>query len=125
MTADRWTEDMTVELPAGVSLEHVVSAILERERDGMPYESIISELALLGISEQAAQLAHDRVLAGLVRAATGSRANEPSRSLDAFAWAGYQRCVQDPTLIRQIRPELASRSGSRSRSTWWKFWRRY
>lgn len=125
MTApDGWTEEMSIELPAGVSLDSVVSAILERERDGVPYDAILSELASLGIPERDAQLAHDRVLGGLVRAATLNRANEPSRSLDPLAWSSYHRCVKDPTFIHAIRPDLAKRFGRTSRKNWWKFWKR-
>ncbi len=103
-----WTEDMSVEVPVGVTLESLVTLVLQRECDGTPYETTIAELVSLGLSRSDAELAHDRTLGGVVRAASNNSANEPLRGDDPVAWTSYRFCLRDPTLIQRLQPDAAS-----------------
>ncbi len=53
-----------------------------------------------------AEFALDRVLGGIVRAATKNPANCPDIAKDPVAWASYQLAISKPEIIRAIRPEM-------------------
>lgn len=133
MTApDGWTEDMSIVLPPGLDLETLVNTVLEKERQHVAYEEILAELVARGLSTDDAQLAHDRVLGGLVRAATSNGANAPSQADDPIAWLSYRLCRRDPSLIQAIRPETSALEVERPwpkleplppKPPWWAFWK--
>jgi hypothetical protein len=98
---------MSIQLPVGVTLDDVTDTILQGECAKKDFAAILAELLRLGLSEDAAALAYDRVHGGLVHAATENPANAPAKDKDPLAWASYQRCLREPALIAAIRPELA------------------
>lgn len=89
-----WTDEMSVELGAGHTVEDLVDYIFlanEQSREG---EMLIAELgAEFGLSSENAALSIDRVCGGIVRARTGNRANCPDRIKDPIAWASFQRTI--------------------------------
>jgi hypothetical protein len=100
----------------------VVDLVLRAELEKLSYEVIVARLqSSLGLPLEDAELAWDRTLGGLVRAATGLAANAPSKRKDPIAWASYQRCKRDPALIGAVRPEYAVAAAARP---WWRFWAR-
>jgi hypothetical protein len=121
-----WTDDLSIVLPSGVTLDEVVEVVLRSEALKKPYEGIVAELVELGLSENDAQLAHDRSLGGLVRAATSSPATAEWQDKDPVAWTSYQRCLREPELIAAVRPQYARSPRPtqpfRTRR-WWQFWR--
>jgi hypothetical protein len=108
-----WTDDMSIVVPRGLTIDEVVDLVLTDAAAGIAYDATLARLVERGVSEDDAALAYDRALGGLVRAATGSPANEPDRSKDPIAWTSYQRCVADVELIAAIRPEFAEAARSR------------
>ena len=72
-------------------------------------DATVQELATRFVIEDDAEFALDRVLGGIVRAATGNPANCPDRTKDPVAWVSYQRAVLQPAIIRAIRPEYGSK----------------
>ncbi len=118
-----WTDDMSISLPVGLATEQVVDVVLARELACVEYAQIHSELIALGLSSDDAELAHDRVLGGLVRAGTVSPENEPRRSQDPIAWVSYHRGKREPELFRIVQrriPQFVPASSPRPR---WRFWR--
>ena len=57
------------------------------------------ELATGFVMEQDAEFALDRVLGGIVRAATGNPANCPDPKKDPAASMSYQRAINQPGII--------------------------
>ena len=92
-----WTDDMSVSLGAGRSVEHLVEYILAAIEHGRQREVLISELGVeFGLSPDDAELSVDRVCGGIARARTGNRANCPDRIKDPIAWASFQRAIAQP-----------------------------
>lgn len=123
---DGWTDDMSVPLPPGVRVEDVVELILSSASQGTPGEQIVSGLLALGLSDEDAALACDRTFGGVVRAATHNPANQPSEVKDPLAFASYRRCVEDPSIMSAVRPDLAARwqsATARVERRWWQFWK--
>lgn len=91
---DGWTNDTSVQLPSGRTVEELVEFILAANQDGRQQEALIAELGSeFRLSNEDAELSVDRVGAGIVRAATGSGANCPNRVKDPIAWASFQRTI--------------------------------
>jgi len=128
---DRWTYNMSIAVPSGLDLETLVRSILEKERQHVAYDQILTELVSLGLTIDDAQLAHDRAVGGLVRAATSNGQNAPSQADDPVAWMSYCLCIRDPALVRSIRPTMhrAPPHGAWAPleplppKPWWAFWR--
>ncbi len=99
-----WTDDCSVALPAGRSVNDVVELVLACRRKQLLYGTTIAELTAFGLSDEDAEPAIDLVLGGLVRASTGHDANEPSRTKDSLAHASHQCARADPSLIRLSGP---------------------
>ncbi|MBI4614205.1 MAG: hypothetical protein HY720_11390 [Planctomycetes bacterium] len=122
-----WTDDMSIVLPSALTVEMVVDVVLGGEARKASCDLTHAKLVSLGLSEGDAHLAHDRALGGLVRAATGNPANEPSKEKDPVAWASYRRCSREPALIAAIRPDFGIPSGAAangiSARKWWQFWK--
>ncbi|UUZ47405.1 hypothetical protein LP420_29530 [Massilia sp. B-10] len=68
----------------------------------------------VGISDDDAALAWDRVHGGIVRAATGNASNCPNQAKDALAWLGFQRAREDRSIIAALYPQYAPRERLRS-----------
>lgn len=91
---DGWTDDLSIQLPSGRTVEEVVDYILAANQESRQHEALIAELgAELGLSTEDAELAVDRVGGEIARAATGSPANCPNRVKDPIAWASFQRAI--------------------------------
>lgn len=100
-----WTDDMSIEVTAGHTLDALVEHILQAEIQKIPHENTVAYVMHeFALSEDDAELAWDRTLGGLVRAASKNDANCPSREKDPVAWISYHRCRQEPALITAIRP---------------------
>jgi hypothetical protein len=110
---DGCTDDLTIHVCPPQTLEDLVEFILQAEVRKVPSAAIVAELVTkFGLSVEYAELAWDRTLGGLLRAATA--ANCPEQKKDPVAWISYQRCKREPALIAAIRPEFAK--------PWWRFW---
>ena len=92
--SDGWTDDMSVQLPRGHTVEELVDCILAANQQGHHHETLIANLASeFGLSKEDSELSVDRVGAGIVRAATGNRANSPNQLKDPIAWVSFQRAI--------------------------------
>ncbi len=101
-----WTEDLTIPLPPGRSVAELV-VVLQSALGGMPDEDVELLLAAeFGLSTEDVELARDRVLGGLVRAATGNPSNCPPQDEDPMAWESFRRGTQDPSLVARIFPQF-------------------
>lgn len=91
---DGWTDDLSVRLKGGRTVEAFVDYILAANQRGRRHEALIADLVTaFGLSNEDAELSVDRVGGGIVRAATGSRGNCPNRAKDPIAWASFQRAI--------------------------------
>ncbi len=86
--------------------------VIEQQVAKVPAESTVQELAARFVIEDDAEFALDRVLGGIVRAATGNAANCPDRTKDPVAWTSYQRAIREPAIIAAIRPEYVSKTSN-------------
>jgi hypothetical protein len=102
------TEDLSIALPPGRTVDEIVDAVLRAELRKLPFDVLIAQLVTLGLDQDDAMFAHDRVLGGVVRASTGDPQNAPPRDQDPIAWASYQRCLRDPSLVAALRPKKNS-----------------
>lgn len=85
-TPEGFTDDCSVQLRAGCTLEELVDFVIERQVAKVSADSTVQELARRFVIEADAAFALDRVLGGIVRAATGNPANCPDRAIDPVAW---------------------------------------
>ena len=91
---DGWSDDLSVQLTGGRTVEELVDYILVANQQGRQHETLIAALATeFGLSNEDAELSIDRVGGGIARAATGNRANCPNRGKDPIAWASFQRAI--------------------------------
>src|SRR5215510_7225640 len=100
-----WTDDMTIAVPTGRSLDDVVDyclqATIRKETTEKMFQHLTTEF---GLTQRDAELALDRTCGGVVRAATGPQDNCPAREKDPMAWLSFQRCLKQPELIGAIYP---------------------
>jgi hypothetical protein len=116
-----WTDDMTVPLPLGRTVNDLVEFVIQSALSGTP--DVQTEQALVTtfeISPEDAALVRDRVFGGIVRAATGNTANRPDPAKEPFACGSYDRATQEPSIIAAIYPQFAR---SQPQRRWWQFWR--
>ena len=133
---------MNIVLPEHRSLEEVVALVILMGRQGADREQVQRALVdNVGISDDDAALAWDRVHGGIVRAATGNASNCPNRAKDALAWLSFQRAREDRSIIAALYPQYAPRASAycpnyaktaatsdprnddaASTKPWWKFW---
>lgn len=99
-----WTDDLSVALPAGVALEEIVDAVLSGNAKGTSSKTQLEALRSFGLALDDAELALDRVLAGVARARTTSPVNEPSAEKDPIAHLSYWRCRSNPSLLSAMLP---------------------
>src|ERR1051325_2852223 len=95
-----FTDDCSVQLRPGCTLETIVDFVIQQQVAKVSADCTVQELARRFVIEDDAEFALDRVLGGIVRAATGSPANCPDRTKDPVAWVSYQRAVRQPEVIR-------------------------
>lgn len=112
-----WTDDMTIVVPTGRSLDELVDYVLQstirRETQTKMIQYLTEEF---GLTQGDAALALDRTYGGVVRAATGQRKNCPAKEKDPLAWLSFHRCLKQPELIGAIYPQFAKPT----RRSWWR-----
>jgi len=105
---DGWTDDMTIVVPTGRSLDDVVDYVLQSTIRGVSPAKMVAQLSVeFGLTQADAELALDRTYGGVVRAATGQKSNCPTRDKDPVAWLSFQKCLTQPDLIAAIYPQFA------------------
>ncbi len=102
---DGWTDDMSFLLPSGVTEEEIVEAVINAALDGITDEENEARLVALGINENDAALARDRVFGGIVRGTTKNQANCPLREKDPLAWLSFQKTIKDISIAKKIYPQ--------------------
>lgn len=103
-----WTDDMNIALPAERTLDEVVSLVISMGMGNSEPEDIETALVeVIGLSQEDAALAWDRVHGGIVRASTGNEANCPSKDKDPLAWLSFRRAIVDHSIIATIYPKPA------------------
>ena len=117
---DGWTDDMSIQLPPGQTVEAIGEFVIQREISKISSDDTARALvATFGMTSDDAALVYDRILGGIVRAATGIAANRPNATKDPFAYFSYERASRDQQIIYAIRPDYVK---ARKRP-WWHFWR--
>ncbi|MFG1839565.1 hypothetical protein ACGFH8_14130 [Micromonospora sp. NPDC049175] len=102
-----WTDDLTIPLPPGRTVAELVDLVLRETLLGTSGDELDQQLVTeFGLSHEDAELARDRSLGGLVRAATGNSRNQPDRGKDPMAWESFERGRRDPSLVARIYPRL-------------------
>jgi MOSC domain-containing protein YiiM len=105
-----WTDDLSIPLPPGRTVADLVEFVLQATLQGTPAEQIDRQLTTeFGSSADDGELARDRSLGGLVRAATGNPRNCPPQDKDPVAWESFQRGTRDPSMVARIYPTSAPR----------------
>ena len=113
-----WTDDMTIPLPPGRTVEELVDSVIQAAIGGTLDDTTEHALiATFGRSPEDAALARDRTLGGIVRASTRNPANCPARDKDPLAWTSYHRARQEPSIIATIYPQYVQSK------RWWPFWK--
>jgi len=103
-----WTDDMTIVVPTGRSLDDIVDYVLQATIRQETPSNMVRHLTMeFGLTQSDAELALDRACGGVVRAATGRQDNCPSKEKDPMAWLSFQRCLKQPALIGAIFPWFA------------------
>lgn len=98
--AGTWTDDLSVQVARGETLDSLVDYLIESEREGVSWPAIREVLTdWFALSFHHARLVVDRVLGGRTRAATTHPANEPDRIKDPVAWISYRRARGEPTNV--------------------------
>jgi hypothetical protein len=123
---DDWTDDMTIPLPEGVTIQRIVDYVLSSAAGGASHETRIEELKSWGLRMEDDELACDRAFGGAFRAGTTSPENEPSADKDPIAHFSYHRCRSNPALISALFPEdfpAPHAKQSDERRSRWKFWK--
>lgn len=91
----RWTDNLSVDLRPGRTLDELVAHVIAAREEGRQHELLIARLREdFGLSDEEAELAVDRVCGGIVRAMTGNRANCPDRGKDPIAWTSFQCSIK-------------------------------
>ena len=117
---DGWTDDMTIPLQPGQTVEAIGHFVIQREISKSSGDDVVQALvATFNVTFEDAELIYDRVLGGIVRAATGNIANRPDPTKDPFAYFSFERARRDRGIIAAIRPEYAQAP----KRSWWQFWR--
>jgi hypothetical protein len=89
-----WTDDLSVNLRDGRTVEELVDYILVANQQNRQHETLIADLgAEFGLSNDDAELSVDRVCGGIVLALIGNGANGPNHVKDPIAWVSFQRAV--------------------------------
>jgi hypothetical protein len=103
-----WTDDMTIVVPTGRSVDDIVDYVLQATIRRETPSNMVRHLSTeFGLTQGDAELALDRTCAGVVRAATGRRDNCPPKEKDPMAWLSFQRCLKQPELIGALYPQFA------------------
>lgn len=114
-----WTDDMTISLPAERTVEEIGEFVIRHGVSGQSGGDMADLLIdAFHLSSDDAVLVCDRVLGGVVRAATGNVSNRPDPAKDPFAFYGYERGRLDHGIVAAIFPEYAEVP----KRPWWRFW---
>lgn len=104
-----WTDDLTIPLPGGRTVDELADFVIQRALQGVPdQENERQMIEEFHLTASDAALVRDRVFGGIVRAATRNIANQPIQAKDPFAFASFQRASNDPSIIASIYPQYAS-----------------
>ena len=103
-----WTDVMAFKLPEGLTEEKIVDLVIESGLDYCPDDITEDKLVRLGLSEDEAALARDRVYGGIFRAMTKINSNRPDRYKDPLAWISYNRTIKDYSIAERIYPQYLS-----------------
>ena len=116
---DEWADDMSVPLNANLTVKEVAGFVIQQALQGTSdTDNEKGLIAAFGLSPDDAALIRDRVFGGIVRAATGNKANRPSSKKDPFAYTSFGLALRDSSIISRIYPQYARLS----KRPWWKFW---
>lgn len=86
-----WTDDLTVRLARGTSARDLVLYVRAADERGTRRREVLGVLTeRFALPFDDARLAMDRVMGGVVRAATGNSENEPDPVKDPLAWTSYR-----------------------------------
>lgn len=89
---DGWTDDMSVRVGSGKSVEDLAKFLLQTLLARTHYEEAIrSSIAQFSLSEDDADLAYDRAQGGVVRALTGNPANRPDPVKDPVGYYAFRQ----------------------------------
>ena len=92
-----WTDDMTVRLARGTSIQSLVLYVRAALEEGSPRRDVLGVLTeRFALPFDDARLVIDRVQGGIVRATSGNTANEPDPDKDPVAWTSYRLELQLP-----------------------------
>jgi len=115
-----WTdEDCSIVLPEGCNVDDIVDVVLACGRARRGFSVTFAELTALGVSDDDASFAINRVYGGLNRARTGNRANEPRHATDPIAYASFHRAVRDHSVLTVLDKVLSEGAHKRRRGRWW------
>ena len=103
-----WTDDLTIPLQEGQTMDELVEFIIQALL-GQEVRSKIEQdlMTIFKLSEDDADLARDRTLGGIVRAATKNPENCPHYEKDPVAWTSFHRATLEPSIIAAIYPKYA------------------
>ena len=89
-----WTDDLSISLPPGRTIEEVVDFVLSADERTQDHAEVLDGLGVeFGLSIDDAELVVDRVAGGVFRARTRSPDNCPDRVKDPIAWTSFHRTV--------------------------------
>lgn len=111
-----WTDDLNINLAQGRTVEELVEYIIDAAIRHDATTDVTNRLmSHFGLSQPDAELAVDRTMGGVVRAATGRADNCPNNEKDPVAWASYHKCLKRPELILRLYPNF-----KRTKRPWWR-----
>jgi len=107
-----WTDDMTVRLARGTTARALV-VFLRAADEGTHRRDVLAVLTeRFALPFDDARLAMDRVMGGVVRAASGNPANEPDPVKDPLAWMSYRLELGLPVDDDALAPSLEERAAA-------------
>ena len=111
------TDDMNIAVGNGHSLEELVDYVLQSTVRSHAKATMVQHLSEeFALSSADAELALDRAYGGVIRAATGQRANSPPKDKDPIAWISFHETLNEPELIAAICPQFSKLK----QKPWWR-----
>ncbi len=105
-----FTDDMRIDLPAGVTYEKLASFVIESALRSVPDDETEVQLVQnFHLSPDDAALVRDRVFGGVFRAlwaVAGNRHNNPDSEKDPLASAGFKLVMAEPSIASRIYPQF-------------------
>lgn len=127
-----WTDDLSVPLPIGTSVEEVTQFVIDESRSKKSWNKISNSLvSIYDVSSEDADLILDRVHGGISRASTNLSENKPDALKDPFAFSSYNMAMNNKELIAFFYPDRVKKSEVQTEirqeqqdiRPWWKFWK--